>query len=131
MPTILLIASLLTSSALTTWSCGAGAQQPPAPGEPTPDPGMTPPPDEPIEPPTLEPGPVPEEPDAPPTPDPSAPCCFTNPSYAGTCAVRPIGDETCASILDYLNNPSSTGKNYCNATGIRGGWEPATCEGDE
>jgi len=27
------------------------------------------------------------------------PCCYTNPRYAGTCAVEPAKDETCASVL--------------------------------
>ena len=73
--------------------------------------------------PTPSPSPSPS-----PTPDPSAPCCYTNPSWAGVCEVRPTGDETCASILDYLNHPRSVGKTYCNNTDIRGGWEPVVCE---
>jgi hypothetical protein len=39
-----------------------------------------------------------------------------------------MGDETCASILEYLNNPRSVGKTYCNSTDVRGGWEPVVCE---
>jgi hypothetical protein len=42
--------------------------------------------------------------------------------------VRPAGEETCASILEYLNNPRSVGKTYCNATDVRGGWKPAACK---
>jgi hypothetical protein len=62
---------------------------------------------------------------------PAEKCCFTNPSYAGTCAVAPAKDETCGQILEYLNNPSSQGKSYCNGTTIRGGWGRASCEGKE
>ncbi len=53
------------------------------------------------------------------------PCHFTNPSYAGVCTVQPKGDETCKSILAYLNQPNSTGKTYCNDTILRGGWKKA------
>jgi hypothetical protein len=55
-------------------------------------------------------------------------CCFTNTRYVGTCDVEPAADETCASILDYLNNPQSQGKAYCGSTTIRGGWRSAACE---
>jgi hypothetical protein len=57
-----------------------------------------------------------------------AKCCFTNPGYAGTCEVVPAKDETCASILGYLNNPLSQGKGYCGNTTIRGGWQSVVCE---
>ena len=56
------------------------------------------------------------------------PCCFTNPRYSGVCSVVPAEDETCASILAYLNNPNSTGKSYCGGTTIRGGWQQVACE---
>jgi hypothetical protein len=56
------------------------------------------------------------------------PCCFTNPKYAGVCAVQPAEGETCQSILDYLNNPQSQGKTYCESTNVRGGWQHAACE---
>ncbi len=56
------------------------------------------------------------------------PCCFSNPSYSGTCQVIPGDDETCATILSYLNTPLSTGKSYCSSTDIRGGWQEVTCE---
>ena len=46
----------------------------------------------------------------------------------GTCEVEPAQDETCATILEYLNNPQSQGKNYCNSTSIRGGWKSVPCE---
>ncbi len=55
------------------------------------------------------------------------PCCFTNDQYAGVCRVVPAKDETCASILGYLNNPASVGKAYCDSTTIRGGWAPTSC----
>jgi hypothetical protein len=54
-------------------------------------------------------------------------CCFTNPQYSGTCAAEPGKDETCVSILEYLNNPRSQGKTYCENTSIRGGWKQAEC----
>jgi len=46
----------------------------------------------------------------------------------GACEVEPAQDETCASILEYLNNLQSQGKNYCNSTNIRGGWKTVPCE---
>jgi hypothetical protein len=57
------------------------------------------------------------------------PCCYTNPQYSGPCAVQPLEGETCASILAYLNNPTSQGKTYCNSTNIRGGWKRVKCSG--
>jgi len=57
-----------------------------------------------------------------------APCCFTNPRYTGVCQVTPADDESCGSILAYLNNPNSSGKGYCGGTSIRGGWQQASCE---
>ena len=54
-------------------------------------------------------------------------CCLTNPAYAGVCRVVPSGDETCESILEYLNTPNSTGKGYCEHTTIRGGWRLVDC----
>ena len=58
-------------------------------------------------------------------------CCFTNSRYAGVCVVQPGEGETCGSILDYLNNPASSGKSYCGFTDIRGGWEEVSCEEEE
>ena len=60
--------------------------------------------------------------------DPRPHCCFTNPRYAGPCEVEPAKDETCASILEYLNNPQSQGKAYCGNTSVRGGWKLEPCE---
>jgi hypothetical protein len=57
------------------------------------------------------------------------PCCFENPRYSGTCEVTPGEDESCGSILGYLNNPNSMGKDYCGNTDIRGGWSQVECEG--
>ncbi|HEY7411399.1 MAG TPA: hypothetical protein VII13_11685, partial [Vicinamibacteria bacterium] len=62
---------------------------------------------------------------------PRAPCCFTNAAYSGTCEVTPAQDETCAQILDYLNNPMSQGKSYCGGTNIRGGWQSVACPAPE
>lgn len=62
---------------------------------------------------------------------PPAKCCFTNPSYSGTCEVQPARDETCSQILGYLNNPLSQGKDYCGNTTIRGGWKSVSCEAKE
>ncbi len=56
------------------------------------------------------------------------PCCFTNPRYSGVCEVTPGEDETCSSILGYLNNPNSVGKSYCGGTTVRGGWSQVACE---
>ena len=56
------------------------------------------------------------------------PCCFTNDRYAGVCRVVPDKGETCTGILTYLNNPTSTGKTYCDSTNIRGGWLEVSCD---
>ena len=57
-----------------------------------------------------------------------APCCFKNPAYAGTCNVQPVEDETCGSILAYLNNPMAQGKSYCGGTTVRQGWTEVSCK---
>jgi len=57
------------------------------------------------------------------------PCCFENPRFSGTCQVTPGPEESCGSILGYLNNPNSVGKNYCGNTKVRGGWTKVSCEG--
>ena len=56
------------------------------------------------------------------------PCCFTNQRFTGMCNVVPQEDETCATILNYLNTPNSTGKGYCGGTDIRGGWTHVQCD---
>ncbi len=58
----------------------------------------------------------------------AAPCCFNNPRYAGVCQVRPAGEETCASILGYLNDAAAVGKDYCGGTNGRGGWQQLACQ---
>ena len=60
-------------------------------------------------------------------PPQTAPCCFNNPRYSGTCVVEPAA-ETCASVLAYLNNPQAAGKTYCGNTTIRGGWKAVRCK---
>ena len=59
------------------------------------------------------------------------PCCFRNPGYAGTCKVQPAEEETCSSILAYLNNPVADGKSYCGGTTVRGGWTEVPCKEEE
>jgi hypothetical protein len=61
-------------------------------------------------------------------PSPRADCCFSNRAFSGVCVVQPEGEETCATILAYLNNPQSQGKDYCGKTTIRGGWQQTACE---
>ena len=58
-------------------------------------------------------------------------CCFANPGYAGTCKVVPAEDETCASIVAYLNNPMAEGKSYCGGTTVRQGWTEVSCDEKE
>jgi|WetSurMetagenome_2_1015567.scaffolds.fasta_scaffold33467_3 hypothetical protein len=55
------------------------------------------------------------------------PCCFTHAAYVGVCSVVPAEKETCEGILAYLNNPSTTGKTYCNNTRTRGNWKNVPC----
>lgn len=55
-------------------------------------------------------------------------CCYTNTRYAGVCEVAPAADETCSTVLAYLNNPASAGKGYCGGTAVRGGWTQVTCK---
>jgi hypothetical protein len=61
----------------------------------------------------------------------TAKCCFANPRYSGKCVVEPGKDETCQSILEYLNNANSVGKGYCGGTDIRGGWAKVDCDKEE
>ena len=59
-------------------------------------------------------------------------CCYTNSrGYQGVCVVTPGEGETCASVLAYLNNAQSIGKNYCRNTKVRGGWKQVSCEKDD
>jgi hypothetical protein len=60
-------------------------------------------------------------------PKPPKPCCFTNERFAGVCRVIPGADETCDFIQAYLNNPSSSGRTYCDSTTLRGGWQRVDC----
>jgi hypothetical protein len=55
-------------------------------------------------------------------------CCFIRDGYQGQCRVTPGEDETCASILEYLNTPGTVGKTYCNNSKLRGGWKQVDCE---
>jgi len=57
-------------------------------------------------------------------------CCFTNQAFSGVCEQTPAKDETCQSILEYLNAPNSAGKAYCGGTSIRGGWQLAACKAE-
>ena len=61
-------------------------------------------------------------------PSPREDCCFSNRAFTGVGVVKPAEDETCATILAYLNNPRSQGKDYCGKTTIRGGWQQTSCE---
>ena len=60
-------------------------------------------------------------------PEPPKPCCFVNESFAGVCRVVPAEGETCEAIEAYLNNPSSSGRTYCDSTTLRGGWTRVDC----
>jgi hypothetical protein len=61
-------------------------------------------------------------------PSPRADCCFTNRAFSGVCRVKPGENETCATILAYLNDPRSQGKAYCGGTTIRSGWQQVSCD---
>jgi hypothetical protein len=63
-----------------------------------------------------------------PSADSHPPCCFTNRAFVGVCSVQPAEKETCGSILEYLNDPQSQGRDYCGNTTIRGGWAQVDCE---
>jgi hypothetical protein len=63
-----------------------------------------------------------------PAADSTEPCCFTNTRYEGVCTVIPAKEESCQSILTYLNNPMATGKSYCGGTSIRRGWVRVDCK---
>lgn len=56
------------------------------------------------------------------------PCCLVHDGYQGICKVTPGKDESCASILEYLNTPGTVGKSYCGGNKLRGGWKSADCD---
>lgn len=56
-----------------------------------------------------------------------APCCFNHTGYPNPCKVIPAEDETCDSILEYLNTPGTGGKSYCNGSLLRGDWTAVDC----
>lgn len=56
-----------------------------------------------------------------------ADCCFTNSRFGGPCVVTPSSDETCSSILAFLNGVSTVGRAYCGNTTVRGGWRQTDC----
>ena len=56
-----------------------------------------------------------------------SPCCFAREGYQGICTVTPGEEETCASILEYMNTPGTAGKTYCGGSKLRGGWEKVEC----
>ena len=62
-------------------------------------------------------------------------CCYHHERVQGLCQVTPVQEETCESILEYLNSPGTSGKTYCGGTKVRGGWTSVDCEqpakGDE
>lgn len=55
-------------------------------------------------------------------------CCFTREGYQGVCKITPGEDESCESILKYLNTAGTTGKTYCGGSKLRGGWKQVKCE---
>jgi hypothetical protein len=62
-------------------------------------------------------------------------CILTNITYAGRCHVyvdiAPDDNavNACTEVFSYLNDHSSSGKNYCQNTAIRGNWELLFVEG--
>ncbi len=58
-------------------------------------------------------------------------CCFTNPYFEGECRVSPGEDESCQSILLYLNSANTEGKTYCGTSLTRGGWHSVFCKEEE
>jgi hypothetical protein len=63
--------------------------------------------------------------------DKSRTCCFNHVGFASSCKVQLSKDETCASVLTYLNDPNSSGKSYCANTTLRGGWTQVDCKPPE
>lgn len=70
-----------------------------------------------------------QESEEPPATSPA--CCFAHDRYQGNCVVTPAKDETCESILEYLNAPGTVGKTYCNNSRLRGGWKQVDCHQEE
>ena len=58
-------------------------------------------------------------------------CCFERAGYQGTCRVTPGEEETCQTILEYLNTAGTVGKSYCGASKLRGGWKQVECPKEE
>ncbi|MFI5166060.1 MAG: hypothetical protein ACHQQS_05540 [Thermoanaerobaculales bacterium] len=59
------------------------------------------------------------------------PCCFANEAFTGVCRVVPGPNESCASILAYLNDPNTSGKTYCGASSVRGRWRQVACPSND
>jgi hypothetical protein len=57
-------------------------------------------------------------------------CCLNNFRYTGTCEVKVGPGESCSSVLSYLNNLNSAGRQYCGNSIIRGGWTLVRCGSD-
>jgi hypothetical protein len=64
---------------------------------------------------------------APDTEEKKSECCFKRTGFQGVCKVTPAEDESCDSILEYLNTPGTVGKTYCGGTKLRGGWKKVDC----
>lgn len=62
-----------------------------------------------------------------PAPTASATCCYTNSAFVGVCKITADADDTCDTILAYLNTPGTVGKSYCGGSKIRGGWKQVDC----
>ncbi len=62
-------------------------------------------------------------------------CVLTHLTYAGACneyvefAPGDTALNACTAILDYLNNPRTSGKTYCLNTQIRRNWVLVSAEG--
>ncbi len=54
-------------------------------------------------------------------------CCFNNFRFAGSCAAQVGQNESCNTVLSYLNNFNSVGLAYCGNTTVRGGWTTVDC----
>ena len=54
-------------------------------------------------------------------------CCFNNPGFTGTCKVTIEQGEKCSTVLEYLNTPNTSGRDYCSNSGVRGGWVRVNC----